>query len=88
MVRVSAGAFWGSGRGACAGVGAFGGVWLGVGQAVLRGAGVWACEGGAWELCGVSLLALCAGAGVGVVWNLVRWLRAGGDGGGFVLWGD
>jgi hypothetical protein len=60
----SRGASGGSGQSACAGVGAFGGVWVGVGGAVSDRAGVWECEGGVWELCGVSALVLCAGAGV------------------------
>jgi hypothetical protein len=63
----SRGASGGSGQSARAGVGACGGIWMGVRGAVSCGAGVWECEGGVWELCGVSLLGVCAGAGVGDV---------------------
>jgi len=40
---------------------------MGVGGAVSGGTGVWECEGGIWELCGLSPLEVCAGAGVGDV---------------------
>jgi hypothetical protein len=67
VVRVEAGVRQGVRDTARAGVGACGGIWMGVGGAVSCGAGVWEREGGVWELCEVSALVLCAGAGAGDV---------------------
>jgi hypothetical protein len=46
VVRVEAGVRQGVRDTARAGVGACGGIWMGVGGAVSCGAGVWECEGG------------------------------------------